>query len=189
MDKKSSRGIQRLIAYLFASLLIGLSVYFWNAENVTGKRMPMPFGVGIGVVGSGSMEPKLSKGDLIFVKAEKSYSVGDVVVFEEGGVLVVHEIVAIDGELVTTQGAANNTPDEPFSVKYVSGKVIFHIDGAGGVVNALKSPLGTVCLVGLAAALMLLSGGKEKDKEKDRDREKIEEIKREIEFLKTQKKD
>lgn len=185
MGKKIARVPWKLIIYLFASLLIGISVYFWNAENVTGKRMPMPFGLGVGVVGSGSMEPKLSKGDLIFVKAQTSYSVGDVVVFEEGGILVVHEIVSVDGELVTTQGAANNTPDEPFSVKYVSGKVIFHIDGAGGVVNALKSPLGTVCLVGLAAALMLLSGGKEKDK----DREKIEEIKREIELLKTQKKD
>ena len=174
-----------MIVYLLASLLIGISVYAWNAENVTGKRMPMPFGVGVGVVGSGSMEPKLSKGDLIFVKAQTTYLVGDVVVFEEGGVLVVHEIVSVDGEWVTTQGAANNTPDEPFLMRYISGKVIFHIGGAGEVVNAFKSPLGTVCLVTIAAALMLLSTRKEKDK----DREKIEEIKREIELLKTQKKD
>lgn len=179
------RTVRKLIAYLVASLLIGVSVYFWNSENVTGKRMPMPFGVGIGAVSSGSMEPKLSKGDLIFVKAQESYAVGDVVVFEEDGVLVVHEIVSIDGERVTTQGKANQTPDEPFSVKCISGKVVFHIDGAGGVVNALKSPLGTVCLVGLAAAFAALAGGKEKD----RDREKIEEIKREIELLKTRKKD
>ena len=37
----------------------------------------------------------------------------------------------------------------------------------------------------LAAAFAALAGGKEKD----RDREKIEEIKREIELLKTRKKD
>lgn len=175
----------KLIIYVLASLLIGVSVYWWNAENVTGKRMPMPFGVGVGVVNSGSMEPKLSKGDLIFVKAQQSYAVGDMVVFEEGGMLVVHEIVAIDGETVTTKGAANDTPDEPFPAKYISGKVTFHIDGAGEAVNALKSPFGTFCLVGLAAALLLLS----RREEKDRDREKIEELKKEIELLKEQNKD
>lgn len=182
-NKKKVKGALRIALLVVISVVFGLGIYRWNAQSLTGNIMPMPFGVGVGVVMSGSMEPELSVDDVIFVQARESYEVGDVVVFQQKNMLVVHKIVSIDGDTVTTQGTANNVADEPMDVSAIKGVVIFHIDGLGGVVNWLKSPFGTIVILALAGLLLVRSYAQEK-KEKDEQDEKIDEIKREIEALK-----
>ena len=44
---------------------MGINVYLWNASSLAGNAMPMPFGFGMAVVLSGSMEPVLSVNDLL----------------------------------------------------------------------------------------------------------------------------
>ena len=67
MKKSKKQIILRSIILVVISLIIGLGVYSWNARNLTGNVMPMPFGVGVGVVLSGSMEPELSKDNAVGV--------------------------------------------------------------------------------------------------------------------------
>ncbi len=172
--------ILRSILLVLISLILGFGVYSWNAKSLTGNVMPMPFGVGVAVVLSGSMEPELSVDDVIVVKASVDYAVGDTVVYQDGRSLVVHKIVEMDGDIITTQGTANNAPDEPIGLSAIKGKVVFAIPSLGVVVTALKSPIATVLLLGAAVWLLILSYRREREndeKELDKIREEIERLK------------
>lgn len=145
--------------------------------------MPMPFGVGVGVVMSGSMEPELSINDLIIVRARKEYQEGEVIVFQQNGKLVVHKIIAINEEEVITQGSANNAPDNPMPIQSIKGEVVGHVKKVGVAVQFLKSPAGTILILALAFLLLLQSYRSEKESGPG----EIEEIKKEIERLKAEK--
>lgn len=175
--------VLRSFLLVLISLVLGLGIYSWNAKSLTGNVMPMPFGVGMAVVLSGSMEPELSVDDVIVVMASSEYEVGDNVVYQDGRSLVVHKIVEKDGDTVTTKGTANNASDEPIDVSAIKGKVVGVLPSFGGVVTALKSPIATVLLLGAAVWLLILSYRREHES----DEEKLDRIRAEIERLKNMK--
>jgi len=172
--------ITKILLIVVAALLIGVNVYLFNANTVVGNTMPMPFGYGVGVVLSGSMEPQLKIDDVIIVKETNDYTVGDVVVFQTGTMPVVHQIIEIEGETVTTKGIANNAPDEPITMGDIKGELVATIPGAGKLINAIKTPAGAVIILILAFLLLELSYRGEKKQDDD----DLERIKEEIRKLK-----
>lgn len=180
MKKTKILAICRRIVLALAAIIFGVRVYAWNAESLVGNRMPMPFGYGMAVVLSGSMEPALSVNDLIVAKETEDYAEGDMVVYQDGDSVVVHRIVAVDEEMVQTKGDANNVADAPISREFIKGKVIAHIPGVGHVVKFLKNPIGIITILAAAVTLMELSYRKEKQKDDD----ELERIKAEIRKLK-----
>ena len=180
-EKKSKLKISplRILIILFSGLLLGICIYFINASAFAGDSVPMPFGVGAGVVLSGSMEPELSVDDLIIVRRADEYNVGDVVVYRRRGSSVVHRIVIKDGKNVVTQGDANNAADEPISPSDISGRVVCSIPKAGRVVGFFQSPIGVIVILGIALLLLELSFRSEKD----RGSRELEDIKEEIRRL------
>ncbi|MBR5452934.1 MAG: signal peptidase I [Clostridia bacterium] len=158
--------------------ILGINVYFANAGRLVGNALPTPFGYGMAVVLSGSMEPALSVDDMIIVKETEEISPRDIVVYSEGGSLVVHRVVSIDGDTVITMGDANGVEDPPVSRDAVKGKVILSVPFVGKLVNAIKTPVGTVVII--AAAILLVELPHVLDKKKD-EKEKqaiIDEIKK-----------
>ena len=180
MGKLKISDILRTVFLIAISLVLGVNIYNWNAKSLTGNVLPMPLGYGGAVVLSGSMEPTLMVDDLIIVKAEESYEVGDVVVYQNGKMLVVHRIVDMDTETVTTRGDANNVDDAAISLTQVKGKVIAHIPHVGQLVRMLKTPAVTVALIVMAVLSVELPYRKEKDKND----EELQRIKDEIRRLK-----
>lgn len=154
---KQLKTALRMLTLLVVGVFLGVRFYAWNAQHLTGNAVPMPFGIGASVVLSGSMEPALSVGDLLIFTEEENYEVGDVVVYQSGRMPVVHRIIALDAETVTTRGDANNTADEPFGVQLIKGKVVTVVPLVGHLIWALKTPLGTASLVIAALLLMELS--------------------------------
>ncbi|MBQ9978602.1 MAG: signal peptidase I [Clostridia bacterium] len=179
MNKKVKTIIRIVILTLIAAL-VGVSIYSINAARLNGNSLPMPLGFGLTVVLSGSMEPALSVGDMLVVAPQESYEVEDVVVFQTGRSAVVHRIISITKEGVITRGDANNTDDEPIALESIKGKVIIVIPFVGYIVNLIKTPIGTIILLGLA--VWLLEGSFKKDK-KQNDAE-LDAIRAEIERLK-----
>lgn len=164
-------------------LILGVSVYSWNAKSLTGDRLPMPFGVGVAIVMSGSMEPTLSVDDLVIIKKADSYEIGDIVVFQDrDGSMVIHTVIMVDleGNMIQTQGDANPTPDAPMDLKYVKGKMTQSISGVGAFVRILKSPPCVILILALSVFLLIRSYRREKDA----DAKKLDEIKAEIRRLK-----
>ena len=180
MKRTKILAFGRRIVLGLAAVIIGMRVYAWNAENLVGNRMPMPFGYGAAVVLSGSMEPVLSVNDVIIAQKTEDYAVGDMIVYQDGGSVVVHRVVTLDEETVQTRGDANNVADAPISREMVKGKVIAYIPGAGYVVNFLRTPVGIFVVLAAAVVLMELSYRKEKQKDDD----ELERIKAEIRKLK-----
>ena len=161
------------------ALIVGVNVYTLNASHLTGNTVPMPFGVGSAVVLSGSMEPEISVGDLLIITEAQSYQVGDVVVFQSYGSLVVHRIISIDGESVITQGDANDTPDPAIKLSDIKGEVVSAIPYVGLILSFIRSPLGIILILGAAFFLMERSFRKEKQESLD----ELELIKEEIRHL------
>jgi signal peptidase I len=180
--QRKKRGVLRAILFVFISLFLGLGVYGCNAQNLTGNLMPMPFGMGVGVVMSGSMEPKMSVDDFIVVVKRQTYSEGELVVYQERRLLVVHEIIRIEEGMVTTKGAANNSEDEPIPMSAIKGEVVLQIKGVGKFVRWMKSPFGTLLILTIAFLLLVKSYNAE-SKQSDETNE-LNEIKQEIERLK-----
>ena len=171
MKKLLKSPVTRYLILGVLAVVIGVNVFVLNATNLTGNAVPMPFGYGASVVLSGSMEPVLSVGDLLIVQAQDSYETGDIVVYQSGNTPVVHRIVSITDETVTTRGDANNANDEPFPTTAIKGEVIAVIPMIGYVVWALKTPVAVVIM--LAAAVLLVewsfrSGKAEKEAEKEK---------------------
>lgn len=172
------KAVARFIVLVICGTILGVNVYLMNARNLVGNQLPMPFGYGAAVILSGSMEPEFSKGDLIVVAERDKYHENEIVVYQDVSSLVVHRIIEIDGDRVITKGDANPSPDQPISMGAVKGKVLFWIPFVGKLVSFLKTPVGIVCTILGAIALIEIPCLKERRKD-DEERDKlIEEIRR-----------
>ena len=180
--KKAFRMLGRLLPLLVISLVVGISGYSWNARAVGQNAMPMPFGVGMSVVLSGSMEPTLHVNDLVFIRAAESYEQGDIIVYQSGNSLIIHRLLETDGTTAITQGDANNAPDEPFPTYCIKGRLVGRIAGIGAVMRAVKSTPGTLAI--LAAAIFFLL--RSRQNERDAAEAETEKIRQEIEKLKAE---
>ena len=178
--KKTKVGsmIFRIVLIIIAGLTVGLGVFSWNASRVVGNQLPMPFGFGVSVVMSPSMEPVLKTNDLIFVSEDENYEVGDIVVYQDGNMLVIHRIINIDGENVITKGDANNIADDPIKLDDVKAKFSFRIPFIGVIFKYLKTVPGTLLVLVLAIFLLYRSRQKEREKDRDDLESIVEEIKR-----------
>lgn len=178
--KRKTSPVLRRILLAVIGLILGVNVYFANASGIGGNHLPMPFGYGIANVLSGSMEPTFSKGALLLVKEEKQTEPGQIVVYQSGQELIVHRVIRIEGNLVTTKGDANEAADPVFDVSQIKGVVIGWIPFLGNLVSFLKTPVGIILL--LICAVLLMEGSFRKQKVSD-DRQ-LEGIKEEIRRLK-----
>ena len=174
------KSVIRIVVLVLLAALIGVGIYSMNASMLGGNALPMPFGFGMTVVLSGSMEPELSVDDLLIVAPAETYEVGDVGVFQTQRTAVVHRIVSINGDEIITRGDANTGDDEPITKENIKGKVVFVIPLVGMLINFIKSPVGTILLLCLAIWLLESSFKKEKEQKS----EELEAIRREIEELK-----
>lgn len=86
-----------------------------------------PFGIEAFVVKSNSMSPIFNRNDIIIIKEQKEYKVGDIITYESNnGEIVTHRIIEKDENVFYTKGDNNNTKDEdPICISDIKGKVIF----------------------------------------------------------------
>lgn len=119
-------------------------------------EMPGVFGVKPVIVLSGSMEPEIMTGDLIFLHKTDTADLeeGDVICYLTSGKAVTHRITKVttgeDGELrFITQGDANNVEDRlPVRAEQVEG--IWkggRIGGLGEKIMAVQTPAGMVITI------------------------------------------
>lgn len=113
---------------------------------------------------SGSMEPELKVGDLIYVKSVdgiEDIRVGDDITFvlNEELVVATHRVVRIDAEKqhLYTKGIANELEDDtPVHFKNVIGVVKFSVPLLGYVSDFIQNPPGMYIAIAAGAALLIL---------------------------------
>ena len=97
----------------------------------------------------------MSIGDLVIVHREKEYRVGDIVVFDSGGLSFTHRILEKAQEGFVTKGDANNVPaKELLSENHIIGRVAVVIPMVGKAVLFLKNPAGMMLIMMLAIWLI-----------------------------------
>ena len=111
---------------------------------------------------SGSMEPKYSVGDLIYVKKvdANTIKVGDDITFilNEDLVVATHRVVRIDAEnqRLYTKGLANEIEDsDPVHFNNVIGVPQFSIPKLGYVSDFVQNPPGMYITIGIGIILIL----------------------------------
>ena len=99
-----------------------------------------------------SMEPTLQAGDLVVVKPQDSYRVGDVVAYRSAslGTVVLHRIIAREGDRYVFQGDNNSwIDDERPTEADLIGAMDTHVSGLGERVQQVRSPGGIAAVAGV----------------------------------------
>ena len=124
--------------------------------------VPFPGNYKIFTVQSGSMEPTIKTGSMIFVKPEADYNVGDIITRRttDPKVTITHRIYSkeeIQGKTAfETKGDANNAPDnEKFIKDGIVGKVIAAIPFLGFPVSYAKTTPGLILLIVIPAVIII----------------------------------
>ena len=158
------------VTILSAFLLFVFCLNIFTLFSVEGIKRAKSINSGyfLAIVGSGSMEPELSVGDLLIIKSEDFYTKGDVVTFvTPRGAMVTHEIIEVTRSGYITRGRANNISDGEILPQRVLGKILFVFPGVGLVADLLLSPAGIVLMLsifGIILVLRRLKGGKNDEK-------------------------
>ena len=113
------------------------------------------------VVEGASMEPGLSRGDLVLVRGGQDPAVGDAVLYRDPvlGVRVLHRVIAKEDGRLQLQGDANDFVDDARPrPSDVIGSYWFSIPRAGSVLLWLQQPL-HAALLAFALTIVALAGG------------------------------
>lgn len=155
----------RLVTFILAVILL-LTLYATVSARMNGG-IPTLFGKQMYEILSGSMEPKVHTGSVIFTNPsidKKQLQVGDVITFNvphQPGIIVTHRIVTVknqNGEpTIETKGDANSSKDTwKLSTKDIIGKYTgMTIPYLGYYLNFLKSKLG-ISLILIVPGILLI---------------------------------
>lgn len=176
---KTGRIVKTFLVTLVIILLIVtllLAIFIVVGIVLSDDRQMSPWGTGFFIISTGSMEPSIPVGSVIFVRevAADKIAVNDIITYlsENMQDIVTHRVMAIsegDGRYVfTTRGDANNTDDSPLAFDRVIGRVVYYISGNSfliGVFNDAKTiGIGIVILGAALCIYAIVSSGLRKKK-------------------------
>lgn len=114
-----------------------------------------------------SMEPNFHLGDMIIVKQDSQYKVGDIVAYKNRQLNnnVFHRIIGFESGHFALKGD-NNTWVDTYnpSPEEVIGKLWIYLPGVGKVIQRIRTPLNMALIIGMIAAIFLFSVINEKPK-------------------------
>ena len=106
------------------------------------KKIAKICGIGALIVVTGSMEPTINIKEMIIIKEQKNYKIGDIVTYtDDNQNLVTHRIVSKTGSTVITRGDNNTVNDKPITINRIEGKVYYHSSVLGEIVLYWVKPI------------------------------------------------
>lgn len=112
------------------------------------------------VVISGSMEPAIPTGSIIYTVEKSFYNEQDVIAFNQDDRIITHRVVGIEvlgNEIFyTTKGDANSTEDSSLVNRDdVVGATMVHVPYIGKIIMSFKTPVGFAIGIVLPAFLFI----------------------------------
>jgi signal peptidase len=108
------------------------------------------------IVQSGSMEPALPVGSVVFTKSSPEYQKGDIITFDVDGKLITHRIADIEDDKFQTKGDANEEADiGSITEEQIVGKSFINVPYVGYLADFVRTPRGFVMLVVIPAAIII----------------------------------
>lgn len=136
----------KIIITIAAFTILPLAIF----TLVTSKTTAL--GVQSFVVLTGSMQPTIPVGSIVYTKKDTWYPVGSIIAFKSGDLTITHRVVkAVNRDNVlyyTTRGDANNTNDsKEVTNSDVLGKELIFIPYVGRVSMFLATPIGFFSII------------------------------------------
>lgn len=159
-QKKKKRNRKTVIVCNFIGAVLLMTVILLCIP----LTLPRFFGYQIYTVISGSMEPAISTGSLVYVREEEAARVqkGEVIAFHSHsgtGTIVLHRVVknqVVSGQFIT-KGDANQAEDmEPVPYEYLVGKVTMSIPLFGKILSVLVTLQGKITAASMVALAVIL---------------------------------
>ena len=126
--------------------------------------VPMLMGYKEMAVLSGSMEPTIPVGSIVYVMPLDDASLlepGDVCTYilSDGETMVTHRVVSVDAasQTLVTKGDANDTEDGAIAFSQVYGETRFHLPFLGYIAINAKTPTGILAICGVLVVVILLN--------------------------------
>lgn len=165
----------RIVCGIFIIAIFLNFLFLFNTSRLKEGQLPRFFGYTPLIENTGSMEPVMKQGDLIFVKAEDEVKKDDIIAWynTEGGITT-HRITGVnaDGSFIT-KGDSNNIRDRSgVQQKQIIGVYSGKLAGAGYILMYLQKPQGlmTVVLVIICIGCLALWGLERRENKRLRER-------------------
>lgn len=160
--QKVTAAIGVVLCLIFIPILL-INVTLIVKSYTSPDKVPDFMGYKPFIVLSGSMEPNIMTGDMVFVKNTDTGKLkkGDVIAYRSGEAVITHRIIDVTTESgetrYITQGDANDSPDQT-SVKpsEVEGLYRARIAGAGNVAMFMQTTTGMILFVVCPLVLFIL---------------------------------
>lgn len=157
-EAKKKSLASRMISAFLTVIIVVLAVIAGSTVLV-----PRLLGATPLAVLSGSMQPAISVGDMVFVRPTpaEELQVGDVITFQpysDNPTLITHRLIEITEYGFLTQGDANNAIDDEIVFGQIKGRVDFTLPLLGYVTNAIPTVRGLpIFAIAGGIALLLLA--------------------------------
>lgn len=142
--------------------------------------LPRFMGYQIFNIVSGSMEPAIPTGSLVYVEGVQPAEVqeGEIIAYYSGGTAVTHRVVQnrlVEGEFITKGDA--NAQEDLNAIPYVSlvGRVVYHIPYIGQFLVIYTSGIGKIYIVCYAACGVLFNMLAGRLRDRSREKEEVRE--------------
>lgn len=143
----------KTIYYIFIAAIAAVALL------LIASALPIPGGIKVFIVQSGSMKPAIKTGSVAVVKSVSEYKVGDIITFgpySKTKAPTTHRLVEIKDGNYITKGDANNAPDTRVIAKRdIIGKVLLDVPYLGYAVAAAKTPAGFTAIIIIPAAIII----------------------------------
>jgi len=146
--------------YIIFTIGIFILVPFVVFTLITSKTDKF-LGIQSFVVLSGSMQPTIPVGSIIYTQKQSWYPQGSIISFKKADATVTHRVVKVTNRANTlyyqTKGDANNTADnDPVSSAKIIGKQVFSIPYLGFFIVFLSTPQGFFPLIILPITVFMV---------------------------------
>lgn len=165
----------RIVCGILMIVILMNVLFLFSTSRLKEGQLPRIFGYTPLIENTGSMEPVMKRGDLIFVKETDSAKMDDIIAWynaERG--ITTHRIVAVDEDgTYITKGDSNNIQDRSsVDQKQVIGRYSGKLAGFGYILMYLQKPQGlmTVILLIICIGCLALWGLERMENKKLRER-------------------
>jgi len=153
------KTISYISQMLLKAVIFGILPFFFFI--LITSRTPVIGGIQSFTVLSGSMEPTVPVGSIIFTQKFPSYRINDVIAFKRNNIVVTHRIVDIEDKnnilYYKTKGDANNTVDTDLVSNFdILGKSFYYVPYLGRFVFFMKTIPGFLIFIVFPALIYII---------------------------------
>ena len=163
------KKVLKLIFWIFLVFIAIYSTVIIFQKIMNKNKIPNFFGYKNFIVLTGSMEPTLNIGDIVFVKETTDIKEQDIISFKVNNAIVTHRVIEIKKEnektFYITKGDANSGKDtELLRIENIEGKYCFKISYFGNIILFFQKHIGIIILfLTLGIALIVSHTGTKKN--------------------------